>query len=262
MATQAFAVNGAKVYIIGRTKEKLDTVAQEYGKDISGQIIPLVGDITKKDDIARLYDEISSREKCVCVLVNNAGVSSNTLTTEASSAEEMKKNLFDNSDSHIEDWVDTYRTNVPQCFFMTTAFLPLLQKASDHQHGYSGCVINVCSISGIVKTAQHHFAYNASKAAVIHLTKMLGWEIANNGLKIRVNSIAPGVFPSEMTAGESGDNQKSEIPKEKFEGKVPANRPGNDRDMGNGMLFVASNQYVNGQTIVIDGGYVLKAGTV
>lgn len=56
--------------------------------------------------------------------------------------------------------------------------------------------------------------YNASKAAVIHLTKMLGFEIANNGLKVRVNSIAPGVFPSEMTTSESGDNQKSEIPKE------------------------------------------------
>lgn len=76
---------------------------------------------------------------------------------------------------------------------------------------------------------------------------MLGWEIANNKIKVRVNSIAPGVFPSEMTAGDSGDNQKSELPKEDFEGKVPAGRPGNDRDMGSAMLFVATNQYVNGQ---------------
>jgi len=165
MATQAFAVNGAKVYIIGRTKEKLDRVAELYSKDVPGQIIPLQGDITSKSSIANLVAEISAKEKCVCVLVNNAGISSNTLTTEASSAEEMKKNLFDNDDSTIDDWVDTYRTNVPQCFFMTTAFLPLLAKATEHQHGYSGCVINVCSISGIVKTAQHHFAYNASKAA-------------------------------------------------------------------------------------------------
>ncbi|KAG8627878.1 hypothetical protein KVT40_003751 [Elsinoe batatas] len=262
MATQAFAVNGAKVYIIGRTKEKLETVANEYSKGISGQIIPIQGDISKKDEIARLYEEIKKREKCVCVLVNNAGISSNTLQTEASSAEEMKKNLFDNSDANFEDWVDTYRTNVPQCYFMTTAFLPLLQASSDHHHGYSGCVINVCSISGIVKTAQHHFAYNSSKAAVIHLTKMLGWEIANNGLKIRVNSLAPGVFPSEMTAGgESGDNQKSEIPKENFDCKVPANRPGRDVDMAQGMVYLAANQYVNGQTIVIDGGYVLKTGS-
>lgn len=112
-----------------------------------------------------MYKEIESKEKCVCVLINNAGVSSNTMQTEAKTAEEMKANLFDNADSNIEDWVDTYRTNVPQIFFMTTAFLPLLNKATEHQHGYSGCVINICSISGIVKEAQHHFAYNASKAA-------------------------------------------------------------------------------------------------
>jgi len=48
---------------------------------------------------------------------------------------------------------------------MTMAFLPLLQAASEHQEGYSGCVINTSSISGIVKTPQHHFNYNASKAA-------------------------------------------------------------------------------------------------
>lgn len=144
---------------------------------------------------------------------------------------------------------------------MTMAFLPLLQAATEHQHGYSGTVINICSISGIVKTAQHHFAYNASKAAVIHLTKMLGFEIGNNGLKVRVNSIAPGVYPSEMTAGESGDDQKNEIPKEKFEGKVFAQRPGNDRDMGSAILFAATNQYLNGQAIAVDGGYILQHGS-
>lgn len=261
MITQALAVNGAKVYITGRTKEKLDTVAKEFGKDIPGQIIPIQADVSKKEEIAKLYKEIESKEKCLCILVNNAGISSNTLQTEASSAEEMKKNLFENEDSNTEDWDRTFSTNVNQIYFMTTCFLPLLQKSTEHQHGYSGCVINICSISGIVKTAQHHFAYNASKAAVIHLNKMLAFEIANNGLKIRVNSIAPGVFPSEMTADESDNKQKSALPKDKFEDKVPAQRPGNDRDMGNAALFVATNQYLNGQTIAVDGGYILAHGS-
>jgi len=141
------------------------------------------------------------------------------------------------------------------------AFLPLLEASTKHHHGYSGCVINISSISGIVKTAQHHFAYNASKAAVIHLTKMMGWEIASNKIKVRVNSIAPGVFPSEMTADESDDKQKSHLSKEKFEDKVPAQRPGRDQDLAQGFLYVAANQYVNGQTLVIDGGYVLQAGS-
>merc|ERR1711964_555511 len=83
MITQALAVNGAKVYIVGRTGEKLDTVAKEYnGDDIDGEIIPLQGDVSKKEDIARLYNEISTREKCLCILVNNAGVSGSTFQQE------------------------------------------------------------------------------------------------------------------------------------------------------------------------------------
>lgn len=64
-----------------------------------------------------------------------------------------------------------------------------------------------------------------------------------------------------MTASESGDNQKSELPKEDFEGKVPADRPGNDRDMGNTVLFVATNQYLQGQAIAVDGGYIIRHGS-
>ena len=90
---------------------------------------------------------------------------------------------------------------------------------------------------------------------------MLANECAQNGLKIRINSIAPGVFPSEMTTKESGDDQKSHIPREKYADKVPARRPGEDRDMANAVLFAATNQYLNGITIAVDGGYVLSAGS-
>ena len=259
MATQALAVNGAKVYIVGRTEEKLEKVVKTHGQGIAGEIIPITADITSKEEIAKLVKEIESREKCLCILINNAGISGNTQQTEAKTAEEMKKNMFDDESSTIDDWVNTYRTNVPQLFFMTMAFLPMLQKASEMQHGYSATVINISSISGIVQSSQHHFGYNASKAAAIHLTKMLASEIANNNIKIRVNSIAPGVFPSEMTAGESGEDQKSHIEKEKYE-KVPARRPGKDQDMAGAVLFVATNQYLNGQTVAVDGGYILHAG--
>jgi len=260
MATQALATNGAKVYICGRTAEKLDRVAEIYGKDIPGQIIPITADVSKKDDIRKLVQEISSKEKCLCILINNAGIALNTQQTEASSAEEMKKNLFDDENETFENWTDTYRTNVPQIYFMTTAFLPLLQAAHQHNDNFSGTAINITSISGIVKTSQHHYAYNASKAAAIHLTTMLANEVAQNGLRVRINSIAPGVFPSEMTASESDDKQKSHIPREKYQSKVPAGRPGEDRDMANAILFAATNQYLNGITVPVDGGYILSAG--
>ena len=241
--------------------DKLERVVETHGKNIAGQIIPITCDVTSKSDIQKLVAEISSREKCLCVLINNAGINAHTQQTEASSAEEMSKNLFDDKEATFDDWVDTYRTNVPSIFFLTTAFLPLLAKATEFHKGYSGTVINIASISGMVKTPQHHFAYNASKGAAIHLTKLLASEITSNGIKVRVNSISPGVFPSEMTAQESGEDQKSHIPKEKFEGKVPAQRPGNDRDMAGAILFAVTNQYLNGQNVAVDGGYLLAAGT-
>lgn len=232
MITQALAANGAKVYITGRTGEKLDRVVETYGKDIEGEIVALKGfDVTSKEHISKLVKEIESREKCLCILVNNAGISSTTVTTETESAQEMKKNLFDVEKSTFDDWTSTYSTNVAAVFFTSAAFLPLLQKSSELHEGWSGTILNITSISGMVQVAQHHFAYNASKGAAIHLTRILASEIASNGHKIRVNSLAPGVFPSEMTAGDSDEYQKSHIPKEKYESKVPAGRPGRDVDM-------------------------------
>jgi NAD(P)-dependent dehydrogenase (short-subunit alcohol dehydrogenase family) len=262
MATQALAVNGAKVYITGRTGEKLDRVVELYGKNIPGEIIPITADITDKKSIEKLVQEISSRESHLSILINNAGISSHSQTVEHEEPTELRKSLFDDPASKPEEWESVFRTNVTQLFFTTTAFLPLLAKGSEKEHGWSSTVINISSISGIVKVSQHHFAYNASKAAAIHLTKMLAHEISTSKLKIRVNNIAPGVFPSEMTAGESDEKQKSFIPKEKYEQKVPAGRPGKDEDMASAVLFTATNQYLNGQTIVVDGGYVLAAGTV
>lgn len=260
MATQALAVNGAKVYIVGRNKEKLDKVVEIYNKDLEGEIIAIQGDVTKKDEIQRLYKEIESREKCLCILINNAGVSSASITTESKSVGEMKKNLFENEKSTMEDWTDTYQTNVASIYFMTAAFLPLLQASSERHPHWSGTVINISSISGLVKGSQHHFSYNASKAAAVHLTRMLAAEIAENNHKIRVNSIAPGVFPSEMTASESDEYQKSHVEKEKYEKKVPAGRPGRDIDMAQAVLFLAVNQYMDGQTVTVDGGYTLTMG--
>lgn len=71
MAAQALAVNGAKVYIVGRTEEKLETVAKTYSQDAAGSIIAIPCDVSKKDQIASLYDQISQKEKHLDVLINN-----------------------------------------------------------------------------------------------------------------------------------------------------------------------------------------------
>lgn len=91
-------------------------------------------------------------------------------------------------------------------------------------------------------------------------TWTVGVEKVSNGLKIRINSLAPGVFPSEMTTEGSDQDQKSHIPAEKYAEKVPARRPGRDEDMAQAVLFFAANQYLNGQNVAVDGGYTLAAG--
>lgn len=274
MVTQALASNGAKVYITGRTRSKLDNVVSTYGGDkVAGEIIALEGDVGSKEGVQKLYEDYSAKEKCLCILVNNAGISTSSVQTEVpdeskhgsvEAAKELRQNLFTDDANTYGDWAESYNTNVTGLYFMTTAFLDLLQKSTETHNRWSATVLNISSISGLIKSAQHHFAYNASKGAAVHLTRMLANEIvgAEQGrIKVRVNGIAPGVFPSEMTTKEEADDaQKSHIPAEKYESKVPAGRPGKDEDMAQAVLFCVSNQYLNGQTVVVDGGYTLAAG--
>lgn len=96
--------------------------------------------------------------------------------------------------SEEANWDDTFRTNVTGQFFMSMACLPLLAKGNESVKDYSSQVINVSSISGQLKSASGgQFSYGASKAASTHLSRMLATTFKD--LKIRVNVIAPGIFP-------------------------------------------------------------------
>lgn len=106
--------------------------------------------------------------------------------------------------------------------------------------------------------AQGHFSYNAAKGGTVQLTKLMAHEFKKNG--IRVNSIAPGYFPSEMTTGGSDEKQKSEMSRERIEGygHVPMGRAGSDEEMAQGVIFLAKNRYVSGEVVAIDGGVLLE----
>ncbi|KAI0682644.1 NAD(P)-binding protein [Earliella scabrosa] len=261
MIAQAFANNGARVYITGRRPEALETAVKTWGKKLShprGQLIPVPADVTDKASIDNLVNEVSRNEKHVDVLVNNAGISKGTSSVEEGdkSAEALKDQLWN---EELADWEDVYRTNVIGYFFTAAAFLPLLSAAA--REGHTGTVINVTSMSGITRTSQHHFKYNVSKGAAIHLSQLLAQEFRRPGVKVRVNNIAPGIFPSEMTVGESDEANKSsmEVPPDYGEKKgIPAGRPGRDEDMAQTALFLACNEYAYGQTVAIEGGYLLE----
>ncbi len=153
----------------------------------------------------------------------------------------MKKTLWENESP--EDWNTTYNTDVTAVYFTTVAFLPLLQAGTESHGHLSASVIVISSMSGIMRHAQGHFSYNAAKGATVHLTKLMSAEFQK--LRIRVNSIAPGYFPSEMTAKESGPDQKSNLPAEKIQekGHVPAERPGSDEEMAQAVVSQSSMRW-------------------
>lgn len=198
MAAQALSANGAKVYITGRRKEVLENAAKSHQPAKgSGQIIPLGPcDVTSKDDLEKLVQELGSREKYINILVCNAGISGPKAEPKPSEANDLKASLWNNEDP--ADWHDNFNTNVTSVYFTTVAFLPLLQggmRPKGPWEPYSSSVITISSMSGIMRNSQGHFSYNTAKGGTIQLTKLMSAEFQK--AEIRVNSIAPGYFPSE-----------------------------------------------------------------
>ena len=103
------------------------------------------------------------------------------------SPEEISKHLL-RSEPH--QWAETFETNVTAQYFVSAAFIPLLAKGTESTPGYSSCITNVSSISGLMKGSSNgQFAYASSKAAFIHQTRALAATLMNT--KIRVNQVRP-----------------------------------------------------------------------
>ncbi|EGN98452.1 hypothetical protein SERLA73DRAFT_183468 [Serpula lacrymans var. lacrymans S7.3] len=261
MIAQGLAASGAKVYITGRRKEVLDKIAQAWEQE-EGKIIPLQMDATKKESILAAREVISQQEGKLHILVNNAGqvgpcsdFLNQPSPTAPKDAATLGQALFDNES--FEEWSDLYAINTFSIFFVTTAFAGLLDKGSKDVEGYTSCVINTTSISGLIKLAQRHFCYNSAKGAASHLTSMLSTEFALKGILVRVNAIAPGVYESEMTVDViEGEELTNKVGQGIF--PIPAKRSGTAAEMAGTAVYLASRagSYMNGRELVIDGGYM------
>jgi NAD(P)-dependent dehydrogenase (short-subunit alcohol dehydrogenase family) len=185
--------------------------------------------VDKKEELQKLVDHISSKENQVDLLVTAAGIAGPKAEPESEDAGNLKETLWEKET--VDAWSDVLQTDITSVFFSTVAFLPLLQAASKSRGDFVASVIVISSMSGIMRHAQGHFSYNTAKGGTVHLTKLMSKEFQK--ARIRVNSIAPGYFPSEMTAKESGPDQKSELPDRSIQekGHVPAGRAGMDEEM-------------------------------
>ncbi|KAJ9421215.1 hypothetical protein FOXG_02731 [Fusarium oxysporum f. sp. lycopersici 4287] len=259
MITQALQSNGAKVYITGRRKEVLEQTQKTYGTG-PGSIHVLPGDVSERDEAIRLAEDVGNKEpNGIHLLVNNAGIAEDDNTKFSSAGEPDTSDAKALSEHFLktepQQWADTLKTNVTGPYYMSMAFLPLLAKGRETTPGYSSQIVNVSSISGAMKgSSMGQPAYATSKAALTHLSRMIA--TLTKDIKVRVNVIAPGLFPSEMTTGESDEGNKSNIDKKMTN---PAGRPGHDTDMAATILFLAGKGglFYNGQIVYPDGGSTL-----
>ena len=226
------AAAGAKVAIAARRTDRLAALADEI-RAAGGVAVPVVLDVTNPAAVTAAFDTAVAALGPLDVVVNNAGVPSNSWflkTTE-------------------EEWRQVMSVNLDGVFRVGQEAARRM-KAS----GKGGSIINIASILGfaVSKTLS---PYCASKAAVVSLTKAMALELARD--KIRVNALAPGYFPTEMNDGHF-DTPAGQ----KLLGNVPMGRPGHLREIEGPLLLLASDAgaFMTGSVITVDGGHLINFG--
>ena len=222
---------GATVILADMAGDRAEkTTAELQGAGIKAHAATL--DVTKSKDVDALAERVMKDHGRVDVLVNNAGVARSDVRAE------------DTSDDHWRFHMDV---NVDGVFWCCRAFGRRMLAQG------SGSIVNIGSMSGfIVNKPQPQSFYNASKAAVHHLTKSLAAEWGQRG--VRVNAVAPTYIETPLTA--FGMNESPEMYKTWLE-MTPMGRVGQPEEIASVVLFLASDaaSLLTGSIVLADGGY-------
>jgi NAD(P)-dependent dehydrogenase (short-subunit alcohol dehydrogenase family) len=224
---RALAEAGANVVIVGRNAAGAAEVERELGALGVGTLVVLA-DMTVRADIERLLAESAERFGRIDVLVNNAGACIHKPALEVTDAE----------------WRDVMGVNLDGLWIASQVFGRHMIEAG------GGVIVNVGSMSAaIVNRPQWQPAYNASKAAVHHLTRSLAAEWAPHG--VRVNALAPGYMHTDMTPLHEPRFQRYWIE------DTPQQRAGEPEELGGAIVFLASDasSFMTGSVLTVDGGY-------
>ncbi len=216
-------VAGAHVLATARRGDRLDELAAECGERVE----TMAGDITDGGHRRKLAERVRALGR-LDVLVNNAGISDGG-PIEDQSLDELKAVI----DVNLVSVLDICRL-----------MAPLLRKAP------SASVINVSSIYGIVASRAPMAGYNATKGALISLTRNLAAQWAEYG--VRVNALAPGFFPTELTGFLTDEELAQRIRTRTLLARLPEME-----EIDGPLLFLASDasSYMTGQVLVVDGGW-------
>lgn len=200
--------------------QEVESTVRVFG----GDVLSVQANAANQLEAQALIDETHAKWGRLDVLVNNAGITRDTLLVRMSD----------------EDWDKVIQTNLTGAFYTTRAAGKIMMKQR------SGAMVNITSVSGVYGNPGQA-NYSASKAGMIGLTKAVAKELAARN--VTVNAVAPGFIETDMTGG---------LPKDKVLAHIPLGRLGQAEDIAKTVLFlVTSGNYITGQVIQVDGGLVL-----
>lgn len=219
-----FAKEGANIVLNYRSTSP-EAVKNEI-EAMGVKCLTVQADVSKPDDAQKLVDAAVSEFGGVDVLINNAGITRDTLLMRMSE----------------DDFDAVINTNLKGCFNMMKAVTKIMMKQR------KGAVINMSSVIGLAGNIGQ-VNYAASKAGVLGMTYSAAKELASRN--ITCNAIAPGMIATDMT------EVLSEKTKEQILANIPLKRFGQPEEIAETALFLAKSEYITGQVITVDGGMVI-----
>ena len=227
---EAFAMNGANVIFTYHSNEVAAyDVKKGLDKKFSGQTFTAVQcDVSKNSSVTEFFENYLDNDESVDVLVNNAGITDDSLMIMLDS----------------DKWEKVIQTNLTGAYYLTqkVSYKMLKQR--------NGSIVNISSVAGVYGNAGQ-CNYSAAKAGLIGMSKSLSKEMASSN--VRVNVVAPGFIATDMTDKLGESVRKSIID------KIAIKRMGEAIDVAEAVIFIASDKakYITGQTIIVDGGLVI-----
>jgi len=223
-----FAEHGARLALIDVSDERGEAAAREL-QDGGADAAYVRCDVTRRDDVERMAQDVLGRFGQVDVLVNNAGGSKTVWLWEMTE----------------EQWDDIVNLNLKAPFLGTRAVVPHMMKRR------SGCIVNLSSCQG-ASPAPMRAHYSAAKAGIIGFTRTVAFELAP--YNIRVNAVAPGTTATERVRGNWDDAGWAKLNEQQ-----PLGRVSEPEDMAEAILYLAGprSRMVTGQVLHVNGGLVM-----